>query len=57
MTLLTSKVTWVIVGMFVIGGLQATGVLNSTIATTLLGLLGAGGLVSHTAQIKAGKAR
>lgn len=55
MTLLASKTTWLWVAAFVVGGLEFVGVLPVSFGTTLLTLLGAGGIVTHSADIKAGR--
>jgi hypothetical protein len=55
MTLLTSKVTWAFIGLFVIGGLERIGWLPTGVGDILITALGIGGLVVHDTQIKTGK--
>lgn len=54
---LTSKITWGIVGLFVIGGLEQVGVLPISAGDIIISLLGIGTLVSHNNQITAGKVK
>lgn len=55
MSLLTSKVAWTFVAIFIIGGLEQTHVIPIGLGDSLLALLGIGGLVAHNRQIKTGK--
>lgn len=58
LTTTNSKVTWAIVIMFVVGGLNAiTGVLSPTWATIVSGVIGILGIFTHNAQITAGRVK
>jgi hypothetical protein len=53
----TSKVTWGIIATFIIAGAEATGYLSVDLATTIITLLSAFGLVVHNNQITAGSVK
>jgi len=57
LTFFSSKTTWAIIATFIIAGAEATGYLSVDLATTIITLLSAFGLVVHNNQITAGSVK
>jgi hypothetical protein len=57
LTFLSSKVTWGVVALFVIGGCEQVGWLPVGIGDSVIALLGIGTLVTHNSQITAGSVK
>lgn len=55
LSLVKSPVTWVMIGMFIVGGLEAVNIIPAGVAASLLALLGGTGVVAHSSQITSGR--
>lgn len=55
MTFFTSKTTWSIIVMFIIGGAEAVGWIPAATGTAILAIVAGWGLTVHNTQIVAGR--